>query len=45
MIGPTSMFGSACQVTDPTLLEMLTMRGEAERRNIGRTALVTRITP
>ena len=45
MIGPISTSGSACRVSEPTLLEMLTIRGDAERRSSGSIALVTRMTP
>src|SRR5689334_22473489 len=40
-----SMPGVDCRASEPTLLDMLTMRGEAEARNIGSIALVTRTTP
>jgi len=33
------------RVSEPTLLETLTIRGEAARRSIGSIALVTRMTP
>ena len=37
--------GSDMRVNDPTLLETLTMRGDAERRSSGSMALVTVMTP
>src|SRR6478609_841332 len=37
--------GPDCRVSEPTLLDMFTIRGEAERRSSGIIALVTRMTP
>src|SRR3954467_8383618 len=34
-----------CRVTEPTVLDMFTIRGDAERRSSGSIALVTRMTP
>jgi DNA-binding transcriptional LysR family regulator len=44
-IGPVSAPGVVCRVREPTLLDMFTIRGDAERRSSGSIALVTRITP
>ena len=43
--GPVSVPGSVCRVREPTLLDMFTIRGDAERRSSGSMALVTRMTP
>src|ERR1041384_6987551 len=37
--------GPDWMVREPTLLDMFTIRGEAERRSMGSIALVTRMTP
>src|ERR1700722_15792609 len=44
-IGPVSAPGVLCRVSEPTLLDMFTIRGDAERRSSGSIALVTRMTP
>ena len=45
-IGPVSLAGRrVCRVSEPTLLDMFTIRGDAERRSSGSIALVTRMTP
>src|SRR3954463_7113339 len=44
-IGPVSAPGVLCRVREPTLLDMFTIRGDAERRSSGSIALVTRMTP
>lgn len=44
-IGPMSMPGVVCRMSEPTLLDMFTIRGNAEPRSMGSIALVTRMTP
>src|SRR5271170_811284 len=44
-MGPVSAPGVVCRVSEPTLLDMFTIRGDAERRSSGSMALVTRMTP
>lgn len=43
--GPMSMPGVVCRVSEPTLLDMFTIRGDVEPRSRGSIALVTRMTP
>src|ERR1700729_2437203 len=44
-IGPDSEPRVVCRVREPSLLEMFTIRGDAERRSKGSIALVTLMTP